>query len=298
MGAPGRTYNAGSMAGDRELYRVESGVNISGGATLDVTDLTAGDFINALEPVFIDFTASPKKAYAVRNAKVTALATADGTLKKVRVDIYNHLKVGDKLRIPGGYGVIAAIDKTNAAYHEVEFTEVLAQNVPSGYVLSQVTVTAANPATTTTEVPREAIVYETSAPESPATTIASVKICKGSGMVDPGEGTLEVKLGGATITVTNLDATNENYDLLTISDYTGSLLIGSVLRWTDEVVTTNPEVVTLTRVANRLNYNRKEIAAGVSISALMRAFEIKEADLYVPVSVEDKASLGPNFIFI
>ena len=51
-------------------------------------------------------------------------------------------------------------------------------------------------------------------------------------------------------------------------------------------------------VANALNYAREKVENGMSITALGRAYEIVEKDLYVPLTEADKASLGARFMFI
>ena len=51
-------------------------------------------------------------------------------------------------------------------------------------------------------------------------------------------------------------------------------------------------------VANFLNYARERFEKGMSITALGRAFEVVEKELYIPLTAEDKASLSDRFMFI
>ena len=52
------------------------------------------------------------------------------------------------------------------------------------------------------------------------------------------------------------------------------------------------------RVATALNYARTKVETGATVTALFRAYEIKEAELCVPVTEADKASLTSRFMFV
>lgn len=49
--------------------------------------------------------------------------------------------------------------------------------------------------------------------------------------------------------------------------------------------------------ANALNYSWKKVEAGVSVAAIGRAYEIRTSKLLVPISENDKTSLGDRFMF-
>jgi hypothetical protein len=50
-------------------------------------------------------------------------------------------------------------------------------------------------------------------------------------------------------------------------------------------------------VANKLNYARTKVEPGATITAVGRAYEIIESKLKLPISNDNKVSLGDNFMF-
>ena len=301
--AAGITYDASTFAAAEELYNVKSGYRMAGGANLYVTDLSAQEKIPPLTPLYVvaDNTyAGVKNAYVVRNARVQANFTANDTLKKIRIEKGSFWNVGDKIAFDdSNYGTISAIVTTNANYDEVEFADAIPDgcDFTKGDVLFPVTVIAGVGSTTVTTA-HEAVVYEWAVYSS--ALITELKIVKGSGLVDPGEGTLTVKLAGNDIVISNFEegGTGVAYDTITITGINYTVPLGAVLRWSTSVTTNNPDTFVAERTANYLAYAPAKVEAGASVTLLGRAFEIVEDKLYIPVTDADKASLGDRFMFI
>lgn len=138
--------------------------------------------------------------------------------------------------------------------------------------------------------------------EAAASGATSIKIQKGS-FAKAGKFALS---DSVVVTVTKVDTSNEAFDKLTVSAISADVPAGSVLYEcaTEEVTegegqeATVKTVVTAVHTANALNYARTTIETGATITALYRAYEIKEADLYIPVTEADKASLTSRFMFV
>ena len=298
--AAGITYDASTFAAAEELYNVKSGYRMAGGANLFVTDLSAQEKIPPLTPLCVvaDQTyAGVKNAFVVRNARVQANFTANNTLAKIRIEKGSFWKVGDNIAFDeSNYGTIKAIVTTNADYDEVEFNAAIPSgcDFSKGDVLFPVTVAKGSGSTTVTTA-HEAVVYEAAVYNS--TDITSLKIVKGSDIVDPGSGTLTVKFGGNDIVISDF-AEGETYDTITITGINYTVPLGTVLRWSTSVTTNNPDTFVAERTANYLAYAPVKVEAGASVTLLGRAFEIDEDKLYIPVTDADKASLGDRFMFI
>lgn len=301
--AAGITYDASTFAAAEELYNVKSGYRMAGGANLSVTDLSAQEKIPPLTPLYVvaDKTyAGVKNAYVVRNARVQANFAANNTLAKIKIEKGSFWKVDDNIAFDeSNYGTIKAIVTTNADYDEVEFDAAIPTgcDFSKGDVLFPVTVTKGEGSTTVTTA-HQAVVYEAAVYNSDS--ITSLKIVKGSGLVDPGEGTLTVKLAGNDIVISNFAAggAEDAYDTITITGIAYSVPLGAVLSWSTSVVTDNPDTFVAERTANYLAYAPVKVETGASVTLLGRAFEIVEDKLYIPVTDADKASLGDRFMFI
>lgn len=299
--AAGITYDASAFVAAEELYNVKSGYRLAGGANLSVTDLSAQEKIPPLAPLYVvadENYAGVKNAYVVRNARVQADFEADNAVKKIKIEKGSFWKVGDKIAFDeSNYGTIKAIVTTNADHDEVEFKDAIPTgcDFSKGDVLFPVTVTKGVGATTVTTA-HEAVVYE-AAVYNESDQITSLKIVKGSDLVDPGEGTQKVYFGGSEIEISNLEA-GETYDTITITGIEYSVPLGAVLRWSTEVSTDNPDTFVAERTANFLAYAPVKVETGASVTLLGRAFEINEDKLYIPVTDADKASLGDRFMFI
>ena len=299
--AAGITYDASTFAAAEELYNVKSGYRMAGGANLYVADLSAQEKIPPLTPLYVvaDNTyAGVKNAFVVRNARVQANFTANNTLKKIRIEKGSFWNVGNDIAFDdSNYGTIKAIVTTNPGYDEVEFDAAIPTGCDflKGDVLFPVTVIKGEGSTTVTTA-HQAVVYEAAVYD--AAPITSLKIVKGSGLVDPGDGkTLTVKLAGNDIVISGFTG-GETYDTIAITGINYTVPLGAVLSWSTSVSTPNPDTFVAERTANYLAYAPAKVEAGASVTLLGRAFEIVEDKLYIPVTDADKASLGDRFMFI
>ena len=299
--AAGITYDASTFAAAEELYNVKSGYRMAGGANLSVTDLSAQEKIPPLTPLYVvadNANAGVKNAYVVRNARVQASFTANSSDKKINIEKGSFWKVDDYIAFnESNYGKIVAIVTTNANYDEVEFDAAIPCNLTKGDVLFPVKVTKGTGSTPEITA-HEAVVYE-AAVHNGTDDITSLKIVKGSGLVDPGDGkTLTVKFGGNNIVISGINKEGVDYDTITITGINYTVPLGTVLRWSTSVETVNPDTFVAERTANYLAYAPAKVEAGASVTLLGRAFEIEEDKLYIPVTDADKASLGDRFMFI
>jgi len=298
--AAGITYDASTFAAAEELYNVKSGYRMAGGANLSVTDLSAQEKIPPLTPLYVvaDNTyAGVKNAYVVRNARVQANFTANEAYAKIQIEKGSFWNVGDKIAFKESrYGTISAIVTTNANYDEVEFGAAipLGCDFTKGDVLFPVTV--ADGGSTTVTTAHQAFVYEAKVYDS--TPITSLKIVKGSGIKDPGDGkTLTAKLAGNDIVISKFEA-GDTHDTITIEGIAYSVPLWAPISCSISVTTNNPDTFVAERTANYLAYAPVKVEAGASVTLLGRAFEIVEDKLYIPVTDADKASLGDRFMFI
>lgn len=268
--AAGIVYND-AFDVERELYRVDTGYRLSGGfnpAEGEVAKLAALSHIPVLCPIAIDF--SNRTFKVIVNAKVVAEASASGTTLKIAKGSF--VKVNDAILVSEGNSVtVSAIDKSNDAYDELTVSS-LPVAVAKGAIVSKAKA-----------VKRQAVVVAEA-----ALAATSVKIAKGSGIT----GACTLSDGTNDITVSAVDTSRADYDTLAVSALAAAISAGDVISDKTEAY---PVVE---GVANALNYDRRKIENGMSITALGRAFEIIEKDLYVPLTEADKASLGDRFMFI
>lgn len=130
--------------------------------------------------------------------------------------------------------------------------------------------------------------------EGAAVGATSIKIQKGSliekGMkLTDGEKVISVGSGANAI-----DVSDENFDSITVSALEEALVENQVV--TEATSASDP---TPKNVANKLNYERNKLAlAGQTLTAIGQVFEIKENELYLPISKWDKEALGDLFMFI
>lgn len=119
------------------------------------------------------------------------------------------------------------------------------------------------------------------------TTSTKIKIAKGSlaykGM-HLGDGT-----SGAT--VSSIDTNNEKYDELTMS---AALTVEADAVLFEAVA---EDGTTPKATANFLNYAVTKVEPGATVTAIGRAYEVRESKLYVPISEKDKESLTSRFLF-
>ena len=126
--------------------------------------------------------------------------------------------------------------------------------------------------------------------EAAASAATSLKIAKGS-FAAVGD---KYMVGEALVTVSAIDKTNENYDVLTVSALGANVALGAVL---PEGKSVNEEVVAV-HTANFLNYAWTKVEDGATVTAIGKIFEIDRNKLVVPISNADVANLGDRFLFL
>lgn len=264
----GIIYETDAFQVERELYAVESGYRCKGGFNLVTDGLTGQTHVPVLCPIRIDH--GQRKAYVVKNVKVVEAVASDATTVKIQKGSF--AKVGMILMLAAGvFATISAIDTSEDAYDELTISAAFGVAVPNGSVL--------------TEAVMEKRVAKVVADAAAAAT--SVKIAKGSGIT----GACTLSDGTNDITVSAVDMSRSDYDTLTVSALAAKLDTGAEI--SDKTATYAKAV----RSANALNYARTKIEAGATVTALYAAMEIKESQLYIPVTEADKASLTSRFMF-
>lgn len=95
-------------------------------------------------------------------------------------------------------------------------------------------------------------------------------------------------------TIETIDKTSSaDYDTVTLAaSPTLAAEVGSVLFEASAVAGKTPKVT-----ANALNYAWTEVKGGATVTAVGQAYEIRTSKLLVPISENDKTSLGDRFMF-
>lgn len=94
--------------------------------------------------------------------------------------------------------------------------------------------------------------------------------------------------------VTAIDKSNADYDEITVGATLGvALKVGDILFEASAVGGT-----TLKVVPNTLNFTRVVVEEGATVTALGKAYEIRESKLYQPISEKEKTALGDRFLFV
>lgn len=95
-------------------------------------------------------------------------------------------------------------------------------------------------------------------------------------------------------TIEAIDKTSSaGYDTVTLAaSPTLAAEVGSVLFEASAVAGKTPKVT-----ANALNYAWTEVKGGATVTAVGQAYEIRTSKLLVPISENDKTSLGDRFMF-
>lgn len=119
----------------------------------------------------------------------------------------------------------------------------------------------------------------------------TIKIAKGS---FARKGISYMLTNDVFVAVSAIDTTNEAYDMIAVSATTEAIAVDSVLT----ECTVAEDKATAVHTANALNYARTKIENGATVTALGRAYEIKERELYIPVTDADKANLSARFMFV
>lgn len=122
-----------------------------------------------------------------------------------------------------------------------------------------------------------------------ASADTTIRIAKGSlayaGMI--------VGTGSAGATVSSIDKSNPDYDVITLSAALGAVAKGKVLFEASAAGGT-----AVKNKANFLNYAWTKVEPGATVDGVGKAFEIKEAKLIAPIADKDKDTLKGFYIFI
>ncbi|MDR0573851.1 MAG: hypothetical protein LBG96_07480 [Tannerella sp.] len=126
--------------------------------------------------------------------------------------------------------------------------------------------------------------------EDAAVSSTTIKIAKGSlayaGMI--------VGTGSAGATVSSIDKSNPDYDVITLSAAFGAATTkGKILFEASAAGGT-----TVKNKANFLNYAWTKVEPGATVDGVGRAFEVKESKLIAPIADKDKDTLKGVYIFI
>lgn len=242
-----------------EMLRYETVYRLSGGFDLDITNLSGVSALPPCAPLFVNF--KTRKAKAIINVEAVEALANNGTALKVKKGglAYVGMAIGNGSKIT----TVSAIDKTNAAYDTL-------------------TISALGDAIAKDEVLFEVEAFEITA--NVAADATTAKVTKGA-PVKVGD---TVNIGGIETTVSAIDTSNDGYDSLTIT------ALGTAKSSHAAAFVVGQQKAT----ANTLNYAWTKIEAGATVTAIGRAFEIKQSKLIAPVSSKDIESLGDRFMFI
>lgn len=124
--------------------------------------------------------------------------------------------------------------------------------------------------------------------ESVTAGATSIKISKGS-LAYAG---MHIGNGAKGATVSTINKSNANYDVLTTTAFDAAAKVSEVL-----FEATATDGITPKNSANALLYAATKVEAGATVTAIGQLFEIKESKLPAPVYEKDKISLGDRFMF-
>jgi hypothetical protein len=133
----------------------------------------------------------------------------------------------------------------------------------------------------------EAVALATGKTKAGRKDATTLDIAKGSGV----QAGMQIIIGEATYTVTAVDSSNGTKDVLTLSE--GLAADVSANTNFTEVQKSVPA-----KTANFVIYEETKVENGIVLVALiMRAYEIQEAKLTLPISEKDKETLTSRFQF-
>lgn len=260
----GFTYNLNPDAVVEEICDVQTLHHKRGAYKLDTTGLTIGSKLPRFTPVCVNL--ATRMVEVVKNVKVVEDAAADATSIKVAKN--SLVAVGMTLGAGSTCVKVSAIDTSNAAYDTLTVSA-LGEAVSAGQVLF------------------EAVALVTGKTKSGSKDATSLDIAKGSGV----QAGMNIVIGETTYTVTAVDTSNDAKDVLTLSEG----LAANVSNNTDF---TEAQKSVPAKTANFVIYEETKVENGIVLVALiMRAYEIQEAKLTLPISEKDKESLTDRFQF-
>ena len=260
----GFNYNLNPAAVVEEICDVQTLHHKRGAYKLNTTGLTVGSKLPRFTPVFANL--ATRMVEVVKNVKVMEDAAAAATSLKVAKNSLAY--VGMTLGAGSTCAKVSAIDTSNAAYDTL-------------------TVSALGEAVTAGQVLFEAVALVTGKTKSGSKDATSLDIAKGSGV----QAGMQIVISGTTYSVTAVDTSNDSKDVLTLSEG----LAANVSNNTDF---TEAQKSVPAKTANFVIYEETKVENGIVLVALtMRAFEIQEEKLTLPISEKDKETLTSRFQF-
>lgn len=260
----GFNYNLNPAAVVEEICDVQTLHHKRGAYKLNATGLTVGSKLPRFTPVFANL--ATRMVEVVKNVKVMEDAVAAATSIKVAKNSLAY--VGMTLGAGSTCAKVSAIDTSNAAYDTL-------------------TVSALGEAVTARQVLFEAVALVTGKTKAGTKDATSLDIAKGSGV----QAGMKIVISGTTYSVTAVDTSNDLKDVLTLSEG----LAANVSNNTDF---TEAQKSVPAKTANFVIYEETKVENGIVLVALtMRAFEIQEEKLTLPISEKDKETLTSRFQF-
>lgn len=260
----GFNYNLNPAAVVEEICDVQTLHRKRGAYKLNTTGMTVGSKLPRFTPVFANL--ATRMVEVVKNVKVMEDAAAAATSIKVAKNSLAY--VGMTLGAGSTCAKVSAIDTSHAAYDTLTVSS-LGEAVTAGQVLF------------------EAVALVTGKTKAGSKDATSLDIAKGSGV----QAGMHIVIGEATYTVTAVDTSNDSKDVLTLSEG----LAADVSNNTDF---TEAQKSVPAKTANFVIYEETKVENGIVLVALtMRAFEIQEEKLTLPISEKDKETLTSRFQF-
>ncbi len=261
----GFKYNLNAPEVVEEICDVQTIHHKRGPYKLDTTGLTIGTKLPRFTPVQANLTT--RMVEVVKNVLVVEDAASDATSIKVKKN--SLVEAGMSLGAKSNTAVVSAIDKSNSAYDAITLAAAFGEAVAAGDVLY------------------EAVALVTGKTKAGTKDATSLDIAKGSGVVAG----MQIVVGETTYTVTAVDTSDANKDALTLSE-------GLSANVSANTNFTEAQKSVPAKTANFVIYEETKVEEGIVLVALiMRAFEIQESKLTLPISAQDKVGLTERFQF-
>lgn len=261
----GFKYNLNAPQVAEEICDVQTLHHKRGAYKLNTTGLTIGSKLPRFTPVQANL--ATRMVDVVKNVKVVEDAANNATSIKVAKNSLAY--AGMTLGAADNCAVVSSIDKSNANYDTITLAAALGEAVTAGQVLF------------------EAVALVTGKTKEGKKDATTLDIAKGSGV----QAGMQIVIGETTYTVTAVDTSDSGKDVLTLSE-------GLAANVSNNTNFTEKQKSVPAKVANFVIYEETKVEDGIVLVALiMRAFEIQEEKLTLPISAKDKVGLTERFQF-
>ena len=261
----GFKYNLDASAVVEEICDVQTLHHKRGAYKLNTTGLTIGSKLPRFTPVQVNL--ATRMVDVVKNVLVVEDAANNATSIKVKKNSLAY--VGMSLGAGANTAVVSAIDKTNASYDTITLAAAFGEAVSAGTVLY------------------EAVALISGKTKAASKDATSINIDKESGIVAG----MSIVISTNTYKVTAVDHSNESYDTLTLSE-------GLAANVSANTAFVEAQKSVPAKTANFVIYEETKVESGIVLVALiMRAYEIHEDKLTLPISAQDKVGLTDRFQF-